>query len=114
MASGTIAGARGRNLQGPRHIVLALEARPDDATVSANTPLSESGWRQRLNRTFALKSLRHYLPRLLLAIDLAPVLDRLLERLRSPSAIERTRPLRSAPRHKGVRIADFHVAYKVA
>lgn len=94
--------------------VLALEARPDDAVVSAEIELDARGWRQRLNRTFALKSLRHYLPRLLLAIDLVPVLDLLVERLRSPNAIERTRPLRTAPRHKGVRIADFHFAYKAA
>ncbi|NMG14725.1 Transposase, IS4-like [Aromatoleum bremense] len=94
--------------------VLALAARPEDAAVSANTGLDAKGWRVRLNRTLALKSLRHYLPRLLLALDLAAVLDRLVERLRSPTAVERTRPDRSAPRRKGVRIADFHYAYKTA
>lgn len=94
--------------------VLALAARPDDAVISADTPLDAHGWRQRLNRTLALKSLRHYLPRLLLAIDLVRVLELLVERLRSPTAIERTRPLRNAPRRKGVRIADFHFAYKAA
>lgn len=94
--------------------VLALAVRPEDAALSADTPLDGSRWRQRLNRTLALKSLRHYLPRLLLAIDLVRVLDLLVERLRSPTAVERTRPLRSAPRHKGVRIADFHFGYKAA
>ena len=94
--------------------VLALVARPEDAAVSADTPLDAQGWRQRINRTLTLKSLRHYLPRLLLGFDMVRVLDLLVERLRSPTAIERTRPLRSAPRPKGVRIADFHFAYKAA
>jgi hypothetical protein len=59
-----------------------------------------------------LKCLRHYLPRLLLALDLAAVVDRLVEHLRSPTAVERTRPDCNVPRRKGVRIADFHCAYK--
>lgn len=94
--------------------VLALAARPEDACVSLDTVLNATGWRVRLNRTFALKSLRHYLPRILLALDLTHILARLIERLRSPSAVERTRPHRSSPRRKGVRIAGFHCAYKAA
>jgi len=83
-------------------------------------PLSVSEWilrpqpEQKVYRTLVLKSLRHHLPRLLLALDVAAVLERLVERLRSPSAVERTRPNRSAPRRKGVRIADFHPTYKAA
>ena len=93
--------------------VLAYEARPANA-LDADAGLDDAGWRQRLNRTLTLKSLRHYLPRLLLDLGVVEVLDKLLARLRSPGAIERTRPDRSAPRPKGVRIADFHVAYKAA
>lgn len=94
--------------------VLALAARPEDAAVSAAAGLDAAGWRVRLNRTLALKCLRHYLPRLLLGLDLAAVLERLVARLRSSTAVERTRPNRSAPRRKGVRIADFHFGYKAA
>lgn len=94
--------------------VLALAARPEDAAVSADAGLNAAGWRVRLNRTLALKCLRHYLPRLLLALDLAAVVDRLVKRLRSTTAVERTRPDRNAPRCKGVRIADFHFAYNAA
>jgi hypothetical protein len=47
-------------------------------------------------------------------MDLSKVLERLIERLRAPHAIERTRPDRTAPRRKGVRIAGFHPAYKAA
>lgn len=72
------------------------------------------GWRVGLNRTLALKSLRHYLPRLLLALDLAGLPDCLVERLCSPTAVERTRPERTVPRRKGVRIAYLHYAYKAA
>ena len=49
--------------------VLALEARPQDAAAGAETPLNARGWRERLNRTLAAKTLRHDLPRLLLAIE---------------------------------------------
>lgn len=94
--------------------VLAWAARPQDAALDPEAGLDDRGWRQRLNRTLTLKSLRHYLPRLLLAMDLSTLIERLLERLRSPSAIERTRPNRSEPRRKGVRIADHHCAYKAA
>ncbi|MBS0318874.1 MAG: IS4 family transposase, partial [Proteobacteria bacterium] len=93
--------------------VLALAARPEEAYLEAPA-LDAKGWRRKLNRTLTLKSLRHYLPRLLLALDLSKVLDRLIERLRAPHAIERTRPDRSAPRKNGVRIAGFHPAYKAA
>ncbi|GHU14463.1 hypothetical protein FACS189441_4150 [Betaproteobacteria bacterium] len=54
-----------------------------------------------------MKSLRHYLPRLLLDLNLSEILHRLIKRLRAPSAIERTRPERTAPRKKGVRIAGI-------
>lgn len=87
--------------------VLALAVRPDEARLDA-PPLDAKGWRAKLNRTLTLKSLRHYLPRLLLALDLGKVLERLIERLRAPHAIERTRPDRTAPRKSGVRIAGFH------
>ena len=93
---------------------LVMAARPDDAAVAANAGLDARGWRQRLNRTLALKCLRHYLPRLLLALDPQAVIDRLIKRLRSPAAVERTRPDRRAPRCKRVRITDFHFAYKAA
>lgn len=73
-----------------------------------------SGWRVRINRTLASKTLHHKLPRLLLGIDLTGGLQLLLERLRSPGAVERTRSGRTAPRNAGVRIADFHFAYKGA
>ncbi|TVT71415.1 MAG: hypothetical protein FHP92_16930 [Denitromonas halophila] len=72
------------------------------------------GWRNRINRTLALKSLRHFLPRLLLSLDPHSLLQHLIERLRAPSTIERTRPDRRAPRNKGVRIAGFHFTYKAA
>jgi hypothetical protein len=61
-----------------------------------------------------MKRLRHFLPRLLLNLNLNNVLDCLIERLRAPFAIERTRPERTHPREKGVRIAGFHMAYKAA
>jgi hypothetical protein len=93
--------------------VLALAVRPEEAGLQAPPP-NTKGWRIKLNRTLVLKSLRHYLPRLLLALDFCTVLDRLIERLRAPSALERTRPERSAKRKKGVRIAGFHPAYKAA
>ena len=93
--------------------VLALAARPEEACLQAPA-VDAKGWRVKLNRTLTLKRLRHYLPRLLLALDLNKVLDRLIERLRAPTAVERTRPDRKAPRKKGVRIAEFHPAYKAA
>ena len=93
--------------------VLALAARPEEARLD-EPAVDAKGWRVKLNRTLTLKSLRHYLPRLLLALDLNQVLDRLIERLRAPTAVERTRPDRKAPRKKGVRIAGFHPAYKAA
>jgi hypothetical protein len=93
--------------------VLALAARPEDAGLQPPA-LDAKGWRVKLNRTLTLNSLRHFLPRLLLAMDLDTVLDRLLHRLRAPTAVERTRPDRSAPRNMGVRIAEFHTAYKAA
>jgi hypothetical protein len=61
-----------------------------------------------------LKSLRHFLPRLLLDMNPKEILHALLARLRAPTAAERTRPNRVAPRPKGVRIAGFHPAYKAA
>lgn len=93
--------------------VLALAARPEEARLQ-EPAVDAKGWRVKLNRTLTLKSLRHYLPRLLLALDLNLALDRLIERLRAPTAVERTRPDRKAPRKKGVRIAGFHPAYKAA
>lgn len=93
--------------------VLALAVRPEEAGLQAPPP-NAKGWRVKLNRTLVLKSLRHHLSRLLLALDFGHVLDRLIERLRAPSALERTRPQRSAKRKKGVRIAGFHPAYKPA
>jgi len=79
-------------------------------------PASKScvAWRTRLNRTLAVKTLRHYLPRLLLGLDVADCLRRLQERLRSPGAFERTRPERRAIRLDKVRLAGFHPAYKAA
>ncbi len=94
--------------------VIACEVRPDEACVDPERGLDPRGWRQRLNRTRVIKSLRHFLPRILLGIDCDAVIERLLARLRSPGAIERTRPDRHAPRRRGVRIADFHWAYKAA
>ncbi|GHU11561.1 hypothetical protein FACS1894185_4990 [Betaproteobacteria bacterium] len=92
---------------------LALAVRPEEACI--HTPEADKkGWRHRLNRTLVMKSLRHYLPRLLLDLNLSEILHRLIERLRAPSAIERTRPGRTAPRKKGVRIAGYHPAYKEA
>lgn len=93
--------------------VLALAARPQDGTLGAPMP-NQTGWRVRLNRTLVLKSLRHHLARLLLALDFDAVFARLLERLRAPAALERTRPQRTAPRNKKVRLAEFHMAYKAA
>ena len=87
---------------------------PEEACVDPDHGLDRRGWRQRLNRTQVIKSLRHFLPRILLGIALESVIDRLLERLRAPGAIERTRPDRHAARRSGVRIADFHPAYKAA
>jgi hypothetical protein len=93
--------------------VLALAVRPEEACIHDPAP-DTKGWRHKLNQTLTIKSLRHFLPRLLLNLNLNEVLSRLIERLRSPSAIERTRPERTAPRKKGVRIARFHPAYKAA
>jgi hypothetical protein len=93
--------------------VLALAVRPEEANVHA-PPVDAKGWRLKLNRTLTLKSLHHFLPRLLLGLDLTKTLDRLIERLRAPNSVERTRPDRIASRKKGVRIAGFHPAYKAA
>jgi hypothetical protein len=93
--------------------VLALAVRPEEACLHPPA-VDAKGWRRKLNRTLTLKSLRHYLPRLLVALDLAKVIERLIERLRAPHASERTRPDRNAPRKNGVRIAGFHPAYKAA
>ncbi|GHU23937.1 hypothetical protein FACS189488_07530 [Betaproteobacteria bacterium] len=92
---------------------LALAVRPEEACIHM-PEADKKGWRHRLNRTLVMKSLRHYLPRLLLDLNLSEILHRLIERLRAPSAIERTRPGRTAPRKKGVRIAGYHSAYKGA
>ncbi|MEZ5627386.1 MAG: hypothetical protein R3E34_07660 [Rhodocyclaceae bacterium] len=92
--------------------VIAMAVRPE--RNSLEPPADAKGWRNRINRTLVLKSLRHFLPRVLLALDTHSLLLHLIERLRAPSAIERTRPDRRAPRNKGVRIAGFHFAYKVA
>ena len=94
--------------------VIACEVRPEEACVVPDHGLDRLGWRQRLNRSRVIKSLRHFLPRILLGIAIDSVIDRLLERLRAPGAIERTRPDRHAVRRSGVRIADFHWAYKAA
>lgn len=93
---------------------LALDARPD--LVNMGAPVIEKGWQIKLNRTFALKSLRHQLPKLLLALDCTAIVDKLVARLRSPTAVERTRPDRSNPRGKKdkVRLAGFHASYKAA
>lgn len=93
--------------------VLALAVRPEEATLHTPAP-NAKGWRVQLNRTLLIKSLRHKLVRLLLAIDFDAVLDRLIQRRRSPSELERTRPDRTAARKKGVRIAGFNPTYKAA
>lgn len=89
--------------------ILALEAQE-----TAPAPKATTGWQTLLNRTLAVKSLRHYLPRLLLGLDVADCLRRLQERLRSSGAFERTRPERRALRLDKVRLAGFHLAYKAA
>lgn len=93
--------------------VLALAARPEEGTLSVPAP-DAKGWRVQLNRTLVLKSLRHHLARLLLAFDVEAIFTRLVDRLRAPGALERTRPERTAPRKKKVRLAEFHWAYKAA
>ena len=93
--------------------VLALAVRPEEATLHTPAP-NAKGWRVQLNRTLLIKSLRHKLVRLLLAIDFDAVLDRLIRRRRSPSELERTRPDRTAARKKRVRLAGFSPAYKAA
>ena len=93
--------------------VMAMAVRPEEHGLEPPAP-DAKGWRSRINRTLVLKSLRHFLPRVLLALDPHSLLLHLIERLRAPSAIERTRPDRRAPRNKGVRIAGFHFAYKAA
>jgi len=92
---------------------LALAARPEEASLSLPAP-NETGWRVQLNRTLVLKSLRHHLVRLLLLIDFDAILSKLITRLRFPSALERTRPDRTAKRTKKARLAGFHFAYKAA
>lgn len=92
---------------------LALAARPEEASLGT-PPVNARGWRVKLNRTLALKSLRHYLPQLLLALHPAATLARLIQRLRASHALERTRPGRSSPRRERVRLAEFHPAYKAA
>lgn len=93
--------------------VLALDAYPQHAGLVPPEP-NEKGWRVQLNCTLVLKSLRHFLPRILLAMDIDTHISLLIERLRAPSSFERTRPDRNAKRAKGVRIAGFHFAYKTA
>jgi len=92
---------------------LALAARPEEASLSLPAP-NETGWRVQINRTLVLKSLRHHVVRLLLLIDFDAILSKLITRLRSPSALERTRPDRTAKRTKKARLAGFHFAYKAA
>lgn len=74
------------------------------ATVPGGRRRARCRGRVWLNRARSSKSLRHYRPRLLLALDLATVVDRL---------IERRCPDRSALQRKGVRIADFSCVYKI-
>lgn len=93
--------------------VLALAARPEEASLGT-PPVNARGWRVKLNRTLALKSLRHYLPQWLLALNPAATLERLIQRLRASHALERTRPDRSPPRKERVRLAEFHPTYKAA
>ncbi len=93
--------------------VLALQADPSHASLLPGEPDSK-GWRRALNCTLVIKSLRHMLPRLLLAMDVEGVIERIIARLRAPASKERTRPSRNAPRDEGVRLAGFHYAYKAA
>jgi hypothetical protein len=96
--------------------VLALEIKTSSSTGKPEGEESPSslGWRSALNATLVIKALRHYLPRLLLERDNAGVLTKLLVRLRSPGASEKTRANRKEDRPKGVRLAGFHPAYKAA
>ena len=93
---------------------LTLDLQQEAPCALATTPLKANGWRSKLNATLILKALRHYLPRLLLNIDVAITTQKLIARLRAPGSFEHTRPDRKAPRPKGVRIAGFHPAYKAA
>ena len=91
----------------------ALAVCPQEACLSLPEPNS-TGWRVQINRTLILKSLRHHLASLLLMLDFDAVFSRLLNRLRSPSAFEYTRPDRQSTRVKKVRLAGFHSSYKAA
>ena len=93
--------------------VIALAARPEEARLG-HPPTNAKGWRLKLNRTLTLKSLKHFLSRLLLGIDWNEALEHLIARLRGPNATERTRPDRHAPRKAGVKLAGFHPGYKAA
>ena len=84
----------------------------DVSSPDGNT--SATGNPRHLNTTLVLKTLRHYLPRLLLGLQRCAMLTKLIERLSSPTAFERSRPDWSPKRQKGVRIAGFHPAYKAA
>jgi hypothetical protein len=93
--------------------VIALETDPTHGALAPPEP-NATGWRVALNCTLVIKSLRHKLPRLLMALNATTVLARLLDRLRASGATERTRPARTAPRSDKVKIAGFHFAYKGA
>lgn len=96
--------------------IIALEARPDLNRSDADGEQPSTVQRIRLNQTYALKSLRHYLPKLLLGLDAAQVLAMLIKRLRSVMAVERTKSGRQAerPAKDKVRVAGFNTAYKAA
>jgi hypothetical protein len=84
-----------------------------EVSSSENSPSATPSQRH-LNITLVIKTLRHYLPRLLLGLQRCAMISKLIERLSSPTAFERSSPNWSPRREKGVRIAGFHPAYKAA
>jgi len=93
---------------------LTAELQPEPLSALATPNENPAGWRIKPNATLLLKALRHHLPRLLLDIDRAGTLEKLIHRLKSSTNYEQTRPNRKAPRAEGVRLAEFHTAYKAA
>ncbi len=93
---------------------LTAELLPESPSALAIPNENPAGWRIKPNATLLLKALRHHLPRLLLDIDRAGTIEKLIRRLTSSTNYEQTRPNRKAPRAEGVRIAGFHTAYKAA
>ena len=91
--------------------LLAFAASEPAGNLQESIKLSPSGWRIKPNLTYTQSLLKHRLPQLLLAIgSISSCVKQIIELV--SSSPEYTRPNRRYPRDLGVRIFDYHSAYK--